>query len=134
MRERHRMTRLIRRGSTSEVYEAVALGESGFERRVAIKLLLPEIALDASAAKRFEEEARIMSRLHHANIAAVIDYGVLEGRPFQVLEFVDGLDLASLVTRGESSKIRASPSIALFIAGELARAIDHAHTGVDPRT
>ncbi len=50
----------------------------------------------AEVAQRFEREFRALSRLHHPNIAAVADWGTWEGRPYFVMEYVEGTDLLHL--------------------------------------
>jgi hypothetical protein len=112
----------------AEVFEAELTGELGFARKVAIKRMLDDAAADPGAAGRFLDEARIASRLHHANIVAVTDVGLLDGLPFQVLELVDGINAQQLLQRAGG----ALPlEVALAIAGEVAHALDHAHTAVD---
>jgi hypothetical protein len=112
----------------AEVFEAALAGELGFERKVAIKRMLPSAAEDAVVARRFLDEARIASRLHHANIVSVLDLGLLDGVPFQVLELVEGLDGDQLVQRAGG---RVPIEIALVIAAEIAHALDHAHHAAD---
>ncbi|HYV48855.1 MAG TPA: protein kinase [Myxococcaceae bacterium] len=117
---RYQLLRQIGRGGMAEVWEAHALGDRGFTRRVAVKRLTergPEME------RMFVDEARIASRLHHANIVAVLDFGVAEGVPFQVLEFVDGLDAEALRARAGGIPV----GCALHVAAEVARGLDHAH-------
>ena len=112
----------------AEVFEAELTGDHGFVRKVAIKRMLESAAADAVAARRFLDEAMIASRLHHANVVAVVDLGLLDGRPFQVLEYVDGLDAQELVKRAGGS---LSVEVALVIATAVAHALDHAHAACD---
>jgi len=90
--------------------------------------MLGDAAADPRAAHRFLDEARIASRLHHANIVAVLDVGLLDGLPFQVLELVDGVNAQQLMQRAGG---RLPLEVALAIAGEVARALDHAHAASD---
>lgn len=126
---RYRVIKLIGRGGMAEVLEAIAQGEHGFERRVAIKRLLASDSSDVARYERmFLDEARIAAQLHHANIVAVLDYGVADGRPFQVLEHIDGRDLRSLITiPGHPLPIE----LALYIISVVAHALEYAHTMVD---
>ena len=113
----------------AEVFEAIAEGDGGFERKVAIKRML---ANDHAALRRmFLDEARIASQLHHANVVAVLDYGVVDGQPFQVLELVDGLHAGELRKRGEERASPMSPAIALHICAEVAHGLAHAHGRTD---
>src|SRR5215510_6122744 len=112
----------------AEVFEAELAGELGFARRVAIKRMLDDAAADERAARRFLDEARIASRLHHANIVAVTDVGLLDDLPFQVLELVDGLNAQQLLQRAGG---RLPLEVALAIVAEVAHALDHAHAALD---
>jgi tRNA A-37 threonylcarbamoyl transferase component Bud32 len=125
---RYRIVRRLGQGGMAEVFEAELIGELGFVRKVAIKQLRPEALRDPVAARRFVDESRIASRLHHANIVSVLDVGVIDDRPFQVLELVDGLDAQALASRlGGALPIE----LALIIAHAVAHALDHAHGAID---
>lgn len=115
----------------AEVLEAVAVGDHGFERRVAIKRLHASDSAEATMYGRmFLDEARIAAQLHHANIVAVLDYGVADGRPFQVLEHVDGLDVRALCNpHGRSLPV----DLALYICSLVGHALEYAHAEVDAR-
>jgi len=84
-----RVERLIGRGGMGEVYEAQR-ADGTFELRAAVKLL--KRGLDTVAVVgRFNRERRILAQLDHPNIAHVLDAGVAaDGRPFLVMEYVDG--------------------------------------------
>ncbi len=121
---RYRLTRLIRRGAVTELFEGTVQGEHGFVRRVAIKRLLYEHAADPDTYQRFIEEARLASNLAHGNIVPVIDFGVLDGLPFQVLELVDGVDL---LTVGPTLPV----DLAIYVVSEVAQGLDYAHRATD---
>jgi tRNA A-37 threonylcarbamoyl transferase component Bud32 len=125
---RYRIVRRLGQGGMAEVFEGELLGELGFVRKVAIKQLLPDALRDPMAARRFVDETRIASQLHHANVVAVLDVGMLDDRPFQVLELVDGLDAYALVQRAGG---RLPVELALILAHAVAHALDHAHTATD---
>lgn len=112
----------------AEVFEAELAGELGFVRKVAIKRMLGEAAADPEMARRFLDEARIASRLHHGNIVSVLDVGLLDDLPFQVLELIEGIDAQQLQTRvGGTLPL----DIALILTNEVAHALDHAHGATD---
>ena len=130
---RYRLSRLLGRGGMAEVFEAFAVGDHGFERRVALKRILPEATAEAGFLERFVEEARIASSMHHPNLVGVLDFGVLDGRPFHVLELVNGLDLGRLVERARQLGRGVPVEVALFIAVEVAHGLAHAHAARDAR-
>jgi len=81
----------------------------------------------------FVQEARIASLVHHANIAAIIDFGVEGGVPFQVMEFVDGADARSLQEQAAELGESMPVEFALHVVTEVAHALACAHRarGVD---
>ncbi len=85
------VVRLIGEGGMGAVYEAEnqLLG-----KRYAIKVVLPELASEPSAVERFFQEARAAAAVDHPRIVSVIDCGYTDdGRPFQMMPFLDGHDL-----------------------------------------
>ena len=115
----------------AEVFEGVALGAGGFRRRVAIKRMLRERSFDAAFGRMFLDEARIASQLHHANIVGVLDYGVSEGLPFQVLDYVEGMDAGRLRERGAAMGAPLPVEVALYVVTQIAHALAYAHAAVD---
>jgi serine/threonine protein kinase len=94
-------------------------------RKDAIKVLKPRFASETRFVARFRREARATSRLHHANIVAMYDYGQLpDGRFYIAMEYVDGAPLSSLLREEE---ILPAPR-AVDILCQLAAAVEHAHS------
>ena len=84
-----RLIRLLGRGGMGAVYEAVR-DDAGFTKRAALKMIARANA-DSGVVARFEAERRILARLEHRNIAALLDGGVdANGRPWFALEYVEG--------------------------------------------
>jgi Protein kinase domain len=86
----YRILREIGRGGMGVVYEAeqVSLG-----RRVALKLLPPQMLRDLKQKHRFEREARSAAKLHHTNIVPVFGVGEHEETPYYVMQFIQGQSL-----------------------------------------
>ncbi|MBK6687334.1 MAG: protein kinase [Deltaproteobacteria bacterium] len=126
---RYRAQRLIKRGGTAEVYEALLPGPDGLERRVALKRLLPGWAQDPSLRSSFFDEAKIASQLSHPNLITLLDFGVLDERPFQVLEYVDGLSLTDVMERRQGQPL--SVPLALYLVRELANGLAYVHRATD---
>jgi eukaryotic-like serine/threonine-protein kinase len=94
---RYQLVELVARGGMGEVFRGRILGESGFEKPVAIKRVLPSRSKQAELVDRFAREARLMTSLHHPNIVDVLDFGRGDdGAHFLVLEWIDGVDLRAL--------------------------------------
>ena len=92
-------------------------------RSVAIKILKEELADDERFVERFRREARAAAALTHPNVANVFDYGEDDGRPFIVMELVEGRDL-SRVLREEGP---IEPERARGVAAGVCGALAHAH-------
>ena len=69
------------------------------EQRVAIKVLLPESAEDPGIVDRFLQEGRSASKIRSEHVVRVLDVGVTEGRPYLVMEYLDGTDLDVFLTQ-----------------------------------
>jgi serine/threonine-protein kinase len=111
----------------AEVHLAVAHGASGFQRKVAIKLLAPELAGDHDLERALIHEATVGGRLHHRNLVAVLGLGVHDGSYYAVLEYVDGRDLASHLDGP------LDEALALYVVHELALGLAHLHAARDER-
>ena len=108
------------RGGMAVLYKAT---ENSTGRTVAIKMVLPAVAVSESAAARFLREAEIRRQLKHPNIVEVIGHGRDNGAFFLVLEFVDGMDLQCLVTsKGGKLDLAEAAPIMLGILDGLAYA------------
>jgi tRNA A-37 threonylcarbamoyl transferase component Bud32 len=98
LNDTYRIVRFIGEGGMGEVYEVSHARLAG---RYAAKVLSLDLAKNAQAFSRFRREAQIASGLSHPNIVHVIDFSELEdGRPFLVMEFLDGQDLGQILTQG----------------------------------
>src|SRR6187431_3016162 len=97
IQDKYRIVRLIGQGGMGEVYE----GENAsIRRRVAIKVLLGEAAMNADIVQRFEREAQAAGRIGNDHILEVLDLGTLDdGDRFMVMEFLDGEPLSNRIKR-----------------------------------
>jgi len=125
--ERYDVLDRIAVGGMAEVFLAKAYGAHGFEKTLAIKRILPELARDPEFEDRFIAEAKVAVKLSHANVVQVFDFGRFAGSLFIAMEYVDGLDLAALLRRHRDSGRVLPVAAAFHIAVELARGIDFAH-------
>jgi tRNA A-37 threonylcarbamoyl transferase component Bud32 len=111
----------IGRGGMGTVYRASHLG---LERPVAIKILKQEFAAHPEIAERFMREARTMARLKHPRAAIIFDAGHLaDGRPFIVMEYVEGSTLAETLAREGTF----TPERAVRVAAEICDVLSEAH-------
>jgi eukaryotic-like serine/threonine-protein kinase len=116
---RYRLVRRIATGGMGEVWQA---DDTVLGRRVAVKVLVEELAADERATRRFVREARATARLAHPNVARVFDFGRDGDLPFLVMELLEGETLATRVASGP-----LPPAEAARIAAAVADALDAAH-------
>ena len=102
----------------AEVFVAKRTGPHGFEKRVALKRILPQFAVDTDFVHMFIDEARLAARLDHANIVQVFDFGQHDGSFYIAMELVDGSNVNQLL-RAVAARDESVPlDIALHIACE----------------
>ena len=107
-------------GATGTVYRAV---QAGMERAVAVKVLRADLLKDADVVRRFVREARAGAKLNHQNIATVHLVGQTdEGVPFIVMEYVEGLALASILAVGKPLPLGRIAHLGTQIASALSEA------------
>lgn len=101
LNQTYRLDRLLRAGSTGNVYAALHLH---LQREVAVKILHREVAQLGVPLERFRREAQIASQLGHPGIQSVLDFNFTEdGAPYMVMERLSGETLAERLTRGPLS-------------------------------
>jgi serine/threonine protein kinase len=123
----YKLIRTIAAGGMAQVYEARLIGVGGFERRVALKRVLPQYAHDPSMRRMFFDEARLVSRLHHGNIVQVLDFGVVDESEFIAFEYVDGVDVARATYQATMGGVGLPEGVILHIIAETAHALQYAH-------
>jgi serine/threonine-protein kinase len=117
---RFRLEEQIGSGGMSTVYRAY---DTTLERWVAIKLMHRDISDDPDQLERFRREARAVARLNHPHVVTVIDFGEDDGRPYIVLELVEGETLKQRIRR--CGRLPVGEAVAYAI--EVGRALSAAH-------
>lgn len=117
---RYRIERRLGSGGMAVVYCA---HDEELSRTVAIKLLADHLADDDEFRARFLREARVAARLSHPNVVAVYDAGEDGGRPFIVMEVVEGETLAALLAR----RGHLRPDEVVALGTQAAAGLAHAH-------
>jgi serine/threonine-protein kinase len=126
--DRYELGEKIAAGATGPIYRADALGRS-----VAVKLLLPDLAADPVARRRFLDGARIASGIEHPHVVDVRDFGSTDdGLVFLVMELVDGRPLSAAIGP-TGMPVRRALWIALQTAQGLAcvHELDAVHGAID---
>jgi eukaryotic-like serine/threonine-protein kinase len=117
--DRYRIERELGQGGMATVYLAHDLKH---DRKVAIKVLRPELAA-IIGAERFLREIKTIATLQHPHILGLIDSGEVNGTAYYVMPFVEGESLRDRLTREKQLPI----ADAVRIATEVASALDYAH-------
>ncbi|MCU1260673.1 MAG: hypothetical protein JWO80_3558, partial [Bryobacterales bacterium] len=107
-------------GGMSHVFRA---RDTLLGRTVAVKILTPAGVADPDVRARFLQEARMASSISHENIMCVYDFGEEQGRPYMVMEFLQGQDLGSAIKNNTIGGVPAK----LAIAEQIAQALAHIH-------
>ncbi len=121
----------ISHGGMAEVFRAKSFGEAGFEREVALKVLLPQLASDQEFITMLIDEAKIAGQLNHTNIAQIFDLGVTDGRYFIVQEYVRGQDLRAILRHKAQTKTKLQIETACYIAFKVCEGLFYAHNKKD---
>src|SRR3954469_10601560 len=104
----------------AEVFKAKSFGVEGFEKILVIKRILPELAKSKRFSDLFVHEAKLAVRLSHANVVQVFDLGTAPGKDgptyYIAMEYVAGLDLATLLGRCRDAKIQLPPGMCAYVA------------------
>src|SRR5215471_19148317 len=117
------LEREIAAGGMARVYLGTLRGAVGFEKRLVVKQIRPELASDEGFVQRFVEEAKTAVELSHPNIVPVYELGVEQGIYYIAMEFCEGLRLAEILT--ETGGL--DPEEGAYIGVEICRALDYAH-------
>lgn len=124
---RYLLVERLGQGGMAEVHKAVWEGIHGFRRVLAIKRILPQYADSDYFIHLLAKEARACALMNHPNLIQVHEFGVVGGVHYLAMEYLDGLDLASLSSRLAANNQRFAPSVVSFVAQQVALGLSHAH-------
>lgn len=113
-------------GGMASVFRAEREGDQGFRKIVALKRMHAHYRDDPKLEARFANEARTNARLTHGNLVQVLDYGTVPER-YLVMELVEGITLAQLLTRLGQRGERLPIAPTLAIVSQVASALDYVH-------
>ena len=117
---RYRIEEEIARGGMGVIYRATHVT---LDLPRAVKLITPQFARDRRYLERFRIEAKAAARIDHPNVVAVHDSGEVDGAPYLVMQYVEGVDLERLVEREGA----LAPRRALALLAQIADGLDAAH-------
>ena len=109
----------------AEVFLAVQQGPEGFQRKVAVKRILPHLADIPQFQDMFLDEARLAAQLTHPNIAHIYEFGSIRGNFYIAMEHIEGVDLGSVILQGLSRPLPLE--FTTRIIAEVCAALNYAH-------
>jgi serine/threonine protein kinase len=114
----------LARGSMAEVYLGRHLT---LNQPMVVKILYAHLSEDRELLMRFRTEAQAVATLHHPNIVRVFDFDSLDGRPYIIMELIDGISLETYLASLPAAGRRMPYAATIHIIGQLAEALDYAH-------
>jgi serine/threonine-protein kinase len=124
---KYRLLKRLGIGGMAEVYLAETIGTAGFQKRLVVKRVLPELQANPSFIEMFLDEARLAAQLTHPNIAQTFDLGEADGSYFIAMEHVPGVTLRTLFKRLDEQGAEFPVGAALRVMAQLLEALDYAH-------
>lgn len=126
---RYQLIRRIGAGGMGEVFLAREAGDA--PRAVVVKKVLPNLVANRAFVGRFLDEAKVVVRLKHANIARVWAMGEVEGEYFLSMEYVQGKTVSRFARRLRDRKMDLPLGIALLLGERVCQGLQYAHEATD---
>ncbi len=124
---RYVIKRKLAEGGMAEIFLASAVGPEGFAKDVVIKVVRSFLANDSQFVQMFIAEARLASRLNHANVVQIFDFGKHGDSYYLAMEYVRGASLWDLRKRCRDLKVPVPPTLAAEVGAQVARGLQYAH-------
>jgi serine/threonine-protein kinase len=119
--------RKLAEGGMAEIYLCTARGAEGFEKEVVIKRVRAFLASDPEFVGMFIAEARLASRLNHANVVQIFDFDKHEDTYYLAMEYVRGCSLWELRRKCKELMTPVPPVLVAHLGAEVARGLHYAH-------
>lgn len=126
------LVRKVADGGMATVYEAEQLGPSGFAKRIALKVIHPQLAQRREFLQLFIDEAKLSANLMHGNIVQIYQLGEVNDQYYIAMEFIQGPTLRSVIDRHNELGRPIPATTVAYIGSRLCRALDFAHNAVGP--
>ncbi len=132
---RYEVIRKIATGGMAELYLARFHGPGGFEKRCALKRILPQFASDEKFTRMFLNEARVTAMFDHPNLVQIFELGEDDkGQFFIAMELINGLNLRQLLHMCMEKGLIIPPELAAFMMAQALDGLAYAHEFKDPET
>ncbi len=124
---RYQLLEPLAQGGMAEVFLARSVGLEGFEKRLVIKRILPDLARNPRFVQLFIHEAKLSVALTHPNIVQVFELGKVDDDPYLAMEYIHGADLTHVIRALRRDERRMPVAIAAAIAAAISRGLAYAH-------
>jgi serine/threonine protein kinase len=118
-------------GGMAEVFRAKAMDAPGFDKFLAIKRILPNLAEDDEFIDMFIDEAKLAVQLTHRNICQIYELGRMNDSHYIVMEFISGRDVLAIQNRLRKERRIMAVGQAAYLCRQIAAGLDYAHKKAD---
>jgi serine/threonine-protein kinase len=125
----YRLIERLAHGGMAEVFLARQQGPEGFDRRVAIKRILPHLADAEDFLRMFLAEARLAASLSHPNVVHIYELGKVGDHYFLAMEYIDGVHAGAMIERG--ARERLPVALVARIGADACAGLNYVHNAVD---
>jgi serine/threonine-protein kinase len=125
--DRYEVVAEVAHGGMAAVYAVRRSSIGGFDKILAMKVLLPHLQNERQYVDMFLDEARIASRIEHPNVVHVFDVGEHQGAPFMVMEFLRGQSLSRIRKKAHASDTPLSLGFLCRVLAQTAEGLHAAH-------
>lgn len=115
-------------GGMAQLYRGKIVGVRGFEKFIAIKMILPHLAEEKELVNSFIDEAKLAALLNHQNIVQIYDFGSIENSYFITMEYLHGRDLRHVLAKSKERGLLLPLEISLYVASRICAGLAYAHT------
>jgi tRNA A-37 threonylcarbamoyl transferase component Bud32 len=129
---RYSLLERVAAGGMAEVFRAKRTGVEGFEKVVAVKRIHSHLSTNKDFVEMFIAEAKMVASLSHPNIVQIFDLGKIDDSYYIAMEFIEGRDLRSILTRARNRGTLLGVDLAAIIVSRVGAALEYAHRQRDP--
>ncbi|WP_407659922.1 serine/threonine protein kinase [Hyalangium gracile] len=131
---RYQLIKKLATGGMAEVFLAKAQGPMGFEKTLVLKRILPYMAEDPTFVEMFLAEAKLAAQLNHPHLVQIFDFGEADGQYFLAMEYIDGVNLRTLLVRAAQQGMALAPELCAQLVASACEGLAFAHDFRDPET
>ncbi|MEN6320445.1 MAG: protein kinase [Syntrophaceae bacterium] len=117
----------LAKGGMAQLFRAKIIGIEGFEKLIAIKMILPQLAKEQDLVSSFIDEAKLAALLNHQNIVQIYDFGSMGDSYFISMEYLLGNDLRAISNKAKEKNMPLSLEYALYIVSRVCSGLAYAH-------